>query len=54
MEMAPRERFELSNPCEYALYGFLEIPGARPTRLGDLGICLLDKNHSKSDYIVIF
>lgn len=34
---APGERFELSNPCEYALYGKL-FPGARPTRLGDPGI----------------
>ncbi len=32
----PGERFELSYPCEYALYGKL-IPGARPTRLGDPG-----------------
>jgi len=33
-----RERFELSIPCENALYGFYKIPGARPTRLGDPGI----------------
>jgi len=31
--MAPGERFELSIPCENALYGFHKIPGARPTRL---------------------
>ncbi len=35
--MAPGERFELSIPCENALYGIL-FPGARPTRLGDPGI----------------
>ena len=35
--MAPGERFELSFPCENALYGKL-FPGARPTRLGDPGI----------------
>ena len=34
---APGERFELSFPCENALYGKL-FPGARPTRLGDPGI----------------
>ena len=36
-EKAPGERFELSDPCEYALYG-ITFPGARPTRLGDPGI----------------
>ena len=49
---APGERFELSDPCEYALYGNA-FPGARPTRLGDPG------NHyrqisfrCKTDYIL--
>ena len=39
---APGERFELSIPCENALYGKL-FPGARPTRLGDPGILFANK-----------
>ena len=49
--MAPGERFELSFPCENALYGKL-FPGARPTRLGDPGTSLSTSISAKFDYIL--
>ncbi len=49
--MAPGERFELSFPCENALYGE-SFPGARPTRLGDPGTVLRLNNSVKFDNII--
>ena len=49
---APGERFELSDPCEYVLYGY-SFPGTRPTRLGDPGSDFRQISfRCKTDYIL--
>ena len=49
-EKAPGERFELSYPCEYALYGN-NFQARALTRLGDPGT-VRQINSSNGDYII--